>query len=673
MTRTTSIIDDFSINGPVPLVNARFHQPIISRSNSMFTGTSTSTDTNMITDITATTTLTSLRLAQKRFCFYLGHYRGDRFVQLEAGWAQRAVLVLVLVLALIGGATGQQAHAQEFIENTVATGVTGPRSVVAADVNGDGAMDVVSVALLGDEVAWHENDGAPAPTFTERLIDDATLDGPREVHAADLDADGDMDILAVSLEPDDGSLNDNGKVVWFENDGAASPSFTAHVLATTARRARSVTTADVNGDADLDVVVGAAASGEIIWFESDGAADPSFSSPQVVTNQVPGVASVRAGDLDGDGDADVAAAVLEGGGGIDGDRVIWLENQGDLDNNGTYDFTERDIATAVDGAVHIAIDDINGDGALDVVSAAKDENEVAWHENDGAPTPSFTSRPIISNAAGVLGVHVADAEGDGDPDVFAASAGDNAVRAFANDGALTPSFQELNVTLAAGGASSVAIAAIDPDTKRDVIVTAFDADEVLWYKNESSVLPVELADFRAVTSGEQAVLTWRTLSETNNEGFGVERRTDGTFEQIGYVRGAGTSIESNEYRFRTEALPPGAHVFRLRQVDRDGTSTYSEEVEVEIALASAYTLTRPHPNPAAQSAELELQVREAQHVRAEVYDYLGRRVETLHDGVIPANQVHRLTVDGRALPTGAYFVRVVGQGFETTRSVTLVK
>lgn len=599
----------------------------------------------------------------------------EPMAQQTDGWGGRVVLAVALALVLmgLGGVTAQEARAQDFIENTVATGISGPRGVVAADINGDGAMDVVSIALLGDEVAWHENDGAPAPSFTKRIIDDATLDGPREVHVADLDADGDMDILAVSLEADDGNANDDGKVVWFENDGAATPSFTARVLTTTAQRARSVTTADLNGDSHLDVVVGAAAAGDIIWFENDGAADPSFSAPQTVTDQVPGVASVRAGDLDGDGDADIAAAVLEGGGGIAGDRVVWLENQGDPDNNGTYTFTERTIATAVDGAVQVAIDDINGDGALDIVSAAKNDDEVAWHENDGASTPSFTSRSIISNATGVLGVHVADAEGDGDPDIFAASAGDNAVRAFANDGAAVPSFQELDVAPSAGGASSVAIAAVDPDTKGDVIVAAFDDDEVLWFKNESSVLPVELADFRAVTRGAQAVLVWRTLSETNNDGFAVERRMNGGFEQVGYVRGAGTSVEARDYRFQTDELAPGVHVFRLRQVDYDGTSSYSQEVEVQIALAAAYTLTRPYPNPAAQSAELALRVREAQHVRAEVYDYLGRRVETLHDGMVPANQTKRLVLNAGALPSGAYFVRVVGQGFETTRTVTLVK
>jgi hypothetical protein len=591
------------------------------------------------------------------------------------GWGGRVVLAVALALVLmgLGGVTAQEARAQDFIENTVAAGIAGPRSVVAADINGDGAMDVVSIAILGDEVAWHENSGAPAPTFTEHLIDDATLDGPREVHAADIDADGDMDILAVSLEADDGNANDDGKVVWFENDGAATPSFTARVLTTTAQRARSVTTADLNGDSHLDVVVGAAAAGDIIWFENDGAADPSFSAPQTVTDQVPGVASVRAGDLDGDGDADIAAAVLEGGGGIAGDRVVWLENQGDPENNGTYTFTERTIATAVDGAVQVAIDDINGDGALDVVSAAKTDNEVAWHENDGTSAPSFTGRTIMSNANGVLGVHVADAEGDGDPDIFVASAGDNAVRAFANDGAGIPAFQELDVDPAVGGASSVTIAAVDLDTKLDVIVAAFDDNEVLWFKNESSVLPVELADFRAVVSGEQAVLTWRTLSETNNDGFAVERRAAGTFEQVGYVRGAGTSLEANDYRFRTEALSPGTHMFRLRQVDYDGTSSYSKEIEIDIALGSAYTLTRPYPNPAALSAVLELKVREAQHIRAEVFDYLGRRVETLHDGMVPANQPHRLVVDGSGLPSGAYFVHVVGRSFGTTRSVTVVK
>jgi hypothetical protein len=70
---------------------------------------------------------------------------------------------------------------------------------------------------------------------------------------------------------------------------------------------------------------------------------------------------------------------------------------------------------------------------------------------------------------------------------------------------------------------------------------------------------------------------------------------------------------------------------------------------------------------------MQLRVRETQHVRIDVFDYLGRRVKTLHDAVVPADQIQPILLDGQGLPSGAYFVRAVGEDFRVTRTLTLVK
>jgi hypothetical protein len=489
-----------------------------------------------------------------------------------------------------------------------------------------------------------------------------------------VDADGDLDILVVTLTPDDIGPDENGQLVWFENDGAAS--FSPSILDNTLQRPRSVSTADIDGDGALDIVVASAADSDIFYYRSDGAAEPGFVR-RSVTGAVPGVSAAQGGDMDGDGDMDVVASIIEGNtvGGVTypGDRVIWLENQGDTNGNGKPNFAEYTIQSGATGAIDVDITDVNGDGALDIVTAIQGDNTIAWHENDGAADPAFTNRVITSSANDVRSVSVGDAEGDGDIDVFGAAFADDAIYAFANSGTSTPSFALETVTSTVDGAIGAAVAPIDTDDKLDVFAIAGQGDEVLWFKNESTVLPVELVRFDAVVNGDVATLTWATLSESDNDGFSVEQRVSSQFEEIGYVSGQGTTVERHTYQFQTNALDPGSHVFRLRQVDYDGTSSYSPEVEVQIELGSVYTLTGAYPNPFQAQTRMQLRVRETQHVRIDVFDYLGRRVKTLHDAVVPADQIQPILLDGQGLPSGAYFVRAVGEDFRVTRTLTLVK
>lgn len=95
--------------------------------------------------------------------------------------------------------------------------------------------------------------------------------------------------------------------------------------------------------------------------------------------------------------------------------------------------------------------------------------------------------------------------------------------------------------------------------------------------------------------------------------------------------------------------------------------------EDEAALAEAYRLDAAYPNPFSDEAVLRLAVRDAQTVRAEVYDALGRRVQVLHDGPLAAEAAHTLRVDGSGLANGVYVVRVTGETFSATQKVMLLK
>ena len=194
------------------------------------------------------------------------------------------------------------------------------------------------------------------------------------------------------------------------------------------------------------------------------------------------------------------------------------------------------------------------------------------------------------------------------------------------------------------------------------------------FETTSTVLPVELTRFDAVADARAVLLTWETASETNNAGFEIEHRRDGGFRAIGFVAGAGSTTESRHYRHPVEGLEPGRHVFRLKQVDFDGTFAYSPEVEVNVAMPAAFVLEPAYPNPFNPTTTLRFAVREARAVRVELYDAMGRLVNVLYSGVPASGETLSVHVDGGAMASGAYFVRLAGEGgIHAVQRILLVK
>ena len=134
-------------------------------------------------------------------------------------------------------------------------------------MDNDGDIDIVSASDGDDTIAWYENDGAANPSWTASNID-TNADGAKSVFAADMDNDGDMDILSASMNDD--------TIAWYESDGAANPSWTASNIDTNADSARSVFAADIDGDGDLDIISASYSDSTITWYETS--AIPEFSN-----------------------------------------------------------------------------------------------------------------------------------------------------------------------------------------------------------------------------------------------------------------------------------------------------------------------------------------------------------------------------------------------------------
>jgi len=195
------------------------------------------------------------------------------------------------------------------------------------------------------------------------------------------------------------------------------------------------------------------------------------------------------------------------------------------------------------------------------------------------------------------------------------------------------------------------------------------------FESSGSPLPVELVDFTARVDGSATTLSWTTASEQNNAGFYVQRRTaDSTFATLdgAFVEGAGTTNESQTYSYRVEDLEAGTHTFRLKQVDTDGSTTFSDPVEVKIGLSGEFALST-YPNPVQTQATVEFAVKEQSDVTITLFNTLGQKVRTVYRGTPAAEQTKRVQIDTQDLSSGAYFLRLEGDGVTGTERVTVVK
>ncbi len=258
-----------------------------------------------------------------------------------------------------------------WIGHEISIAANGAASVFALDVDGDGDTDVLSASFFDNEIAWYENDGTPAQgSWTEHAISTSAI-GAASVFAADLDGDGDVDVLSASITDD--------KIAWYENDGTpAQGAWTAHEISTSAHGAFSVFAADLDGDGDTDVLSASQLDSKIAWYENDGTPATGAWTEHAISTAAAGAKSVFAADLDGDGDTDVLSASQ-----LD-NKIAWYENDATPELGG---WNENAISTAAEGAFSVYAADLDGDGDTDVLSASQHDNEIAWYPQQNAAVP----------------------------------------------------------------------------------------------------------------------------------------------------------------------------------------------------------------------------------------------------------------------------------------------
>jgi hypothetical protein len=285
-------------------------------------------------------------------------------------------------------------------------------NVQIVDIDGDGQKEVLVCDAVRQAILVYRR-GAD-DQWQEQVIADG-LPAPAHVTVVDLDQDGDLDLVVAvlgTLFPSDELV---GKVVWLENVGGK---YRPHVLLEDVRRVADVQAGDLDGDGDIDLAVAVFGHtrGEVLWLENRGGG--AFLDHQLLDR--PGAIHVPLADYDGDGDLDIAVIVSQD------EEELWA-----FENLGGGQFTRRRLWHNDNydvGSAGLVAADVDQDGDMDLVLPQGDNLEditywpqpyhgCTWLENRGGW--NFVEHRM-ADVGLTYAAAVSDLDGDGHRDVVLA-------------------------------------------------------------------------------------------------------------------------------------------------------------------------------------------------------------------------------------------------------------
>jgi hypothetical protein len=290
--------------------------------------------------------------------------------------------------------------------------------VSVADLDRDGLPDVIACVVHENRVAWLRQ--SPRGVFTETTLG-SEVRAPAHAEVVDVDRDGDLDVLVASLGVLFPSNARIGAVLVLENQGDGR--FVNRVLAEGIARVADARAGDLDGDGDLDIAVAGFGydAGETQWLRNLGA----WRFEATVLQNLSGPINVEIVDLDGDGDKDIASLVSQ----------EWEEIYAHV-NNGTGRFQPTLVWGSTNddfGSSWLTAADMDKDGDTDFLysngdafdyapSGSRPWHGVQWIENRGRLTFAVHR---IADLSGASSPQPADLDGDGDLDVAVVSAYNN--------------------------------------------------------------------------------------------------------------------------------------------------------------------------------------------------------------------------------------------------------
>jgi choice-of-anchor B domain-containing protein len=199
-----------------------------------------------------------------------------------------------------------------------------------------------------------------------------------------------------------------------------------------------------------------------------------------------------------------------------------------------------------------------------------------------------------------------------------------------------------------------------------------DIETGLYILHFDGEVPVELSSFTATQLNNKIMLNWSTSTEKNNMGFEIQRKDENEFYTIGFVEGHGTDTESNNYSFVDKNEESGIYTYRLKQIDFDGTSSFSQEVEVEVKSLKSFVLNQNYPNPFNPSTNIKFSIPSSGFTNLSIYNLVGEKVSELINDVLPEGE-YNYNFNAVNFPSGIYIAKLSTSNHNQTIKMTLLK
>ena len=312
---------------------------------------------------------------------------------------------------------------------------TDPHCKAVGDIDGDGLLDALAASSSGAGMFWYEY-----PNWTKHAIR-ATGSWTTDMQTADIDADGDLDVI----------IPNSAGLQWYENprpggDPALDP-WVEHLIGSQGANHHDVEIGDIEGDGDLDVVSRTKTGGDSFLWRHES----PLSWTRIAISSADGEGTAL-GDLDDDGDLDVAH------------NGFWMEQVN------TTTWVSHTIDTNWAGDVGVAIVDVDGNGDLDVVLAPSESSgRMSWYSAADPVNGPWTEHAIDPSVSYMHTFKLGDMDLDGDLDLVTAemhqSSDPDEVSVYRNDGGGLSWHQ---VVVATSGSHNLRIGDIGADGDLDI-------------------------------------------------------------------------------------------------------------------------------------------------------------------------------------------------------------
>ncbi|WP_083834437.1 T9SS type A sorting domain-containing protein [Aequorivita sublithincola] len=361
--------------------------------------------------------------------------------------------------------------AQFSSERVVDSTLAYPHLVISADLDGDGDLDIISASDQYPTITWYENTDGHG-TFSSQKIVTPNAYSVRTIYAADMDGDNDMDILATLFF---------NKIVWYENLDNQGSFSSEHVISDNSFGATNAMASDIDNDGDFDVVstcIGNPIEQEdskLSWFENINGQGGFGPEHILTTNTNNDKRDIFLADLDNDNIIDIIASEKE--------SIVWYKN------SGQPNFDVQPIPFTFEGRINdIGVADMDNDGDNDIVVVGAAVG-MSWLENtDG--NGDFSIEHTILQQEAIIAVCTDDFDNDGDKDIasvhviYEQGSSDEGVIQWQenlNNGSFNnPIILKRNVNYFL----PIYSADLDQDNDIDIMTTAFDVtDKVMWFEN----------------------------------------------------------------------------------------------------------------------------------------------------------------------------------------------